>query len=164
MLFVLPTTPALHPSSYLTPQPYPYSNKNFYNICPNGPRFGVAPLPTSQQPFFRQPSAEELEEREYERALAVIYNYRLRHAEKEAVTRRQQQAEAARQRYLAQSGNELEQQRQQEELLAARRAETLRMQQARARLAAAERQIAVNEMLRRPKATQQVCCTCIPIG
>ncbi|KAF9777985.1 hypothetical protein BJ322DRAFT_1025354 [Thelephora terrestris] len=92
------------------------------------------------QDFFPSISAEELEEREYQRALEVVANYRRRQAEKEAAAaRRQELAEAARQRHTAAlaTGHE---QRRQAELDAARRAELTRSQQARARLVAAELQ------------------------
>ena len=112
--------------------------------------------PTPRQ-HFDQPSVEELEEREYQQALMVVSDYRHRQAEKGAATRRQQQAEAARRRYLASMAKELEQRRQQEELLAASRAEALRTQWALDRLAAAERQIAVDGFLRQPKGAQSVC-------
>jgi hypothetical protein len=113
---------------------------------------------TASQRFFSQPSAEELEEHEYQRALAVISNHHHRQAEKEAVTRRQQQAAAARQRHLASLAAELEQRRQQAELLASHHAKIVRTQRAQARLAAAECQFAVKEFLR------QVCriCTHLP--
>ena len=152
MLFVLPATSVLLPASYLAPQRHKYPNRAFYN---NAPQPGPSAYPAPRKHF--QPSAEELEEREYQQALTVIYNYRHRQAEKEAATRRQQQAEAARRRYLASMANELEQRRQQEELFAAGRAEALRTQWARDRLATAERRIAVDGFLRQLTGPQSVC-------
>ena len=49
-----------------------------------------------QQRFFRQPSAGELEGREYQQALTAIFNHRPHQAEEEAAIRQRQQAEAAR--------------------------------------------------------------------
>ena len=138
MLFVLPTTSAIRPTSYHTPQPYQsHPNLGYYRYSEE-PQFAVPSYPASRSPFFYQPSAEELEEVEYRRALEVVANHRRRQAAEEAAIRRQQHAEAARRQYFAMLAAELEQQRQ-EELLAARRAETIRSQ-VRARLVAAERQ------------------------
>ena len=106
--------------------------------------------------FLRQPSAEELEEREYRQALEVIANHRRRQAEEQAAIRRQQLAEAARQRYFAALAAKLEQRRQ-EELLAARRAELIRARQVRERLVAAERQHAINAFLRQLDGPRPVC-------
>ena len=83
---------------------------------------------------------ERLGEHGYRRALEVISSYHHRQAEKEAATRRQQQAEAARWQHLASLVKELEQQRQQGELPTADRAESLRTEWARGDLATAERQ------------------------
>jgi hypothetical protein len=161
MLFVLPVTPALHSTSYLAPQPYEYPDQGYYHLHPNVPRFAASLYPASQRRFFSQPSAEELEEREYQQALAIISNHRRRQAEKEAAIRRQQQAEAARQRYLVSLAAELEQQQQHTELLASRRVEVIRAQQARACLAAAERQLAVKEFFRQVKGVPSVRHVCI---
>ena len=127
------------------------------------PRFAVPPYPASQQRFFHQHPAEQPEEREYERALAVISNYHRHQAENEATARRHRYAEAARQRYLA-VAIELEQRRQRAELVASHRAEILRTHQARARLAAAEYQIAVNQFLGRSRGNQPVRCSYIVAG
>ena len=163
MLFVLPATPAIRPTSYPAPQPYGYYPSPDYYSYDDAPRF-TAPSYPSHRSSFWHPSAEELEEREYRQALEVVANHRRRQAEKQAAIRRQQLAEAARQRYFAALAAEVEQQRH-EELLAARRAEFIRSQQARARLAAAERQHAVDTFLRQLKGPQPVCnaccrCTC----
>jgi hypothetical protein len=155
MSSVPPVASPPHSTSYLALQTHEYPNQGYY--YPH-PRFVISPYTASQQRFFSQPSAEELEEHEYQRALAVISNHHRRQAEKEAVTRRQQQAAAARQRHLASLAAELEQRRQQAELLASHHAKIVRTQQAQARLAAAEHQFAVKEFLR------QVCriCTHLP--
>ena len=157
MYFVLPATSTPHPTSHLAPPSYEYPNQGYYHLHPNVPRLAVPPYPASQQRFFRQPSAEELQESEYRHALTVITNYHRRQIEKEAATHRQEQAEAARQRHLASLRAEFEQRRRQEELLASHSAEVIRTQRARARLAAAERQLAVNEFLGRFKGAQPVC-------
>ena len=155
MLFVLPTTSTIRPASYLAPQSYEYYPSQGYYRHHDAPRF-AAPSYPSQLDFFRQPSAEELQEREYRRALEVISNHRRRQAEKEAAIHRHQLAEAARQRYFAALAAELEQQRR-EELIAARRAEFIRSQQARARLVAGERQHALGAFLRQLNGAQPVC-------
>ena len=161
----IPTPPnmsfVLHSTFHLPTQPYEYPGQGYYHLHPNVPRFSVPPYPASQQRFFRQPSAELEELREYRRALAVISNCRLRQVEKDAAIRQRQQAEADRQRYLTSLATELEHQRRQEELFASHRAEIIRTQQARARLAAAERQLAVNGFLGRVKGTQPVRCICM---
>ena len=144
MLFVLPATSATRPVSYHTPQSYEYHPSHGYYPYRDAPRFAAPPRPLLD--FFHQPSVEELEEHEYQRALEVIANHRRRQIEKEATIRRQQLAEAARQRYFTALAAELEQQRQ-EELLAARRSEFIRSQQARARLIATERQHALDAFL-----------------
>ena len=118
-------------------------------------RFAL-PAYASDLDFLRQTSAEELEEREYQRAIEVIVNHRRRQAEKEAAIRRHQLAEATRRRYFAALAAELEQ-REQEELLAVRRAEYIRSQRARARLLAAERQQTLDAFLRQLKGPQPVC-------
>ena len=146
MLFVLPATSAVRPASYLAPQSYDYYPSQGYYPYRHAPRLAVPSYP-SQRDFFRHPSAEELEEHEYRRALEVVANHRRRQAEQEAVIHRQQLAEATRQRYFAALAAELEQQRQ-EELLAAHRAQLIRSQQARAHLVAAERQHALDAFLR----------------
>ena len=156
MLLVIPPTSATHPTSYLSPQPHGYYPRSgcrpHYDTHP----FAV-PSYQSNLDLFRQPSAEEIEEREYQRALEVIVNHRRRQVEKEAAIRRHQLAEAARRQYFTALAAELEQQHQ-EELLAARRAEFIRSQQARARLVAAERQQALNAFLLQSKGAQPVCC------
>ena len=157
MPFVLPATSTLHLTSYLAPQTYEYLDQDYHHTHPNGPRFAY---PASQQHSSSQTSTEELGEHEYQRALAVISNYNRHRAEKEANIRRQQQAEVARQRHLASVSTQLEEQRQQAELLASHRAEVIRTQQARARLAAAERQLAVKEFLCRSKDARPVCRVC----
>lgn len=157
MFLVLPATSAIRPTSYLGPQSYEYFPDQGYYPYHGTPRFAVSPYP-SQLEFFRQPSAEELEEREYRQALEVIANHRRRQAEKEAAIRRQQLTQAARQRYLAWAA-ELEQRRQ-EELLAARRAEFIHSQRARARLIASGRQHALDAFLRQPEGAQPVCHVC----
>ena len=164
MLFVLPPTPVLHSSSYFAAQPYDYPNQGYYHLHPNVPRFAASVYPASQRRFFAQPSAEELEEREYQQALAIISNHRRRRAEKEAAIRRQRQVEVARQRYLVSLAAELEQRRQHAELLASRRVEVIRAQQARARLAAAERQLAVKEFFREVEGVPSVrrMCNLLP--
>jgi len=155
MLFVIPTTSAVRPASYLAPQPYEYYPSRGYYHHHDTPQFAVPSYP-SQLDFFRQPSVEDLEEREYHRALEVVASHRRRQAEKEAAIHRQQLTEATRQRYFAALAAELEQQRR-EELIAARRAEYIRSQQAGARLVAAERQQAVDAFLRQLKGAQPVC-------
>ena len=161
MSFVPPVASPLHSTSYLALQTHEYPNQGYY--YPH-PRFVVSPYTASQQRFSSQPSAEELEEREYQRALAVISNHHRRQAEKEAATRREQQAAAARQRHLASLAAELEKRRQQAELLASQHAKIVRTQQAQARLAAAERQFAVNDFLRQLKGARSVrhICTHLP--
>jgi len=162
MFFVLPGTPTLHPTP-LAPRSYKSQNQGYYQLHPNVPRFAVPPYPTSQQRFFHQPSAEQLEEREYHRAIAVISNYHRRQAEREATARRHRQAEAAHQRDLV-FAIELEQRRRREELVTSHRAEIIRTRQARTRLAAAERRIAVDEFLGRLRGGQPVRCSCIFAG
>ena len=152
MLLVLPTTSTTRPASYLVRQPYDYYPSHHYH---NAPQFSVPSYPAPQLDFFHQPSAAEIEEYEYRQALEVVANHRGRQAEKEAVIRRQQLAEAARQRYLSALAAELEQRRR-EELLAARRTEFIRSQQARARLVAAGRRHALNALLRQPEGVQPV--------
>jgi len=157
MLFVLPPTSAIRPASYLSPQPYEYLPSQDYYPYHAPPRFAAPPYP-SRLDFF-QPSAEELEEHEYRQALEVVANHRRRQAEKEAAIRRQQLAQAARQQYFAALAAEVEQRRQ-EELLAARRAELIRSQRARARLIAAGRQHALGAFLRKLEGAQPVCHVC----
>jgi len=113
----------------------------------------------SQQRFFHHPSAEE--EREYQRALARISNYRRRQSQNQAVARWHRQAERAHQRDLA-LVIELEQRRQQAGLVASDRAEIIRTREARGGLAATEHQIAVKEFLGLLGCGQPVCCSCIP--
>ena len=127
MLFVLPTASATRPASYLTPQPYEYPISQGYYHYPDAPRFAAPSYLTPQLHFLREPSPEELEEREYQRALDVAANHRRRQAE--AVIHRQQQFEVVRQWYLSSLAAELEHQRQ-EEILVARRAEFARSQRA----------------------------------
>jgi len=157
MLFVLPATSAIRPVSYPTPQSHEYHPTHGRYPYRGTTRFVVPsyPAPAPQLDFFPQPSAEELEEREYQRALEVVVNHRRRQAEKEAAIRRQQQTEAARQRYFAALAAELEQRRQ-EEVLAARRAEFVRSQQSRARLVTAERQRSLDAFLRELKRAHPV--------
>ena len=158
MLFVLPATSAIRPASYLVPQSYEYlPSQDYYPY--HAPLRFAAPSYPSQLDFFRKPSAEELEEHEYRRALEVVANHRRRQAEKEAAIRRQQLARAARQQYFAALTAELEQRRQ-EELLAARRAELIRSRRARAGLIAAGRQHALDAFLRQLKGAQPVCHVC----
>jgi len=158
MLFVLPATSTIRPASCLAPQSYEYlPSQGYYPYHP--PSRFAAPSYPSQLDFFRQPSAEELEEHEYRRALEVVANHRRRQAEKEAAIRRQQLAQAARQQYFAALTAEVEQRRQ-EGLLAARRAEFIRSQRARARLIAAGRQHALDGFLRQLKGPQPVCHIC----
>ena len=159
MLFVYPASTPHHTIRSI-PHSYDYSDQGYYQLHPNVPQFATPLYPASQQRFFHQPTAEELEEREYQQALSVISNYRRRQAEKEAAICRQRQAAAARQRYIDSLTAELEQQRQQAELLASHRAKIIRTQQARARLAAAERQFAANEYLGQLKGAQPVCSFC----
>jgi len=162
MFLVLPATSAVRPTSYLGPQSYEYLPDQGYYPYHGTPRFAVSSHP-SQPEFFRQPSAEELEEREYRQALEVIANHRHRQAEKQAAIRRQQLAQAARQQYFAWAA-ELEQRRQ-EEFLAARRAEFIHSQRARARLVAAGRQHALDAFLRQPEGAQPVRHVCgIPVA
>ena len=151
MLFVLPAASTTRPTSYLAPQPYEHPFSQGYYPYSDAPRFVVPSYSTPQPHFLREPSPEELEEREYQRALEVVANHRRRQAE--VAIHRQQQA---RQRYLSALAAELEQQRQ-EEILAARRAEFARSQRARARLVAAERQDALDEFLRQLEETRPVC-------
>ena len=155
MLFVLPATSAVRPISYLAPQSYDYYPSQGSYPYRDAPRFAVPSYPP-QRDFFRHPSAEELEEREYRRALEVVANHRRRQAEQEAAIHRQQLAEATHQRYFAALAAELEQQRQ-EELLSARRAQLIRSQQAQAHLVAAERQHALDAFLRQLEGAQPVC-------
>ena len=155
-MLVLPATSVLLPASYPAPQRHEYPNRAFYNPHLNVSQPGPSTYPAPRQRFFGQATAEELEEREYQQALAVISNYRHQQAEREVAMRRRQ-AEAARRRYLASMTKDLEQRRQQEELLATSRAEALRTQWARDRLATAERQIAVDRFLRQLKGPQLVC-------
>ena len=157
-MFVLPATSVVRPTSYFTPQSYEYYPSHSHYSYHGAPRL-AAPSYLSQLDFFRRPSVEEFEEREYRRALEVITIHRHRQAEKEAVIRRQQLAEAARRRHSAALAAELEQHRQ-EQLLAARRSEFIRSQQARARLIAAERQHALSAFLKQLKGAQQVCYVC----
>jgi len=93
----------------------------------------------------------------------VVSNYHRRQAEKEATARRHRQAEAARQRDIV-LAIELEQRRRRAELVASHHAEIIRTRRARDRLAAAERQIAVNEFLGRLRGGQPVRCICIFAG
>ena len=163
MFFVLPGTPTLRPTSCRAPQSYECQNQGYYQLHPSVSRFAVPPYPASQQRFFHQPSAEQLEEREYQRALAVISNYHRRQTEKKAAAYRHRQAEDSCQRDLA-LAIELEKRRQRAELIASHRAKILRTRRARERLAAAERQIAVNEFLGRLRGGQPVCCSCVLVG
>ena len=151
MHFALSDTPALRPSSYFAPRSYEHPNQGYFQLHPNVPRFVVPPYPASQQRFFHRPSEEEIEEREYRRAVAVISNYRHRQAEKEAAIRRQRQAEVA---HFDSLVVELERRRRQAEFLSSHQAEIIRTQQALDRPAAAERQIAMNEFLGRVKGAQ----------
>lgn len=146
MLLVLPTTSAIHPTS---PQLFGYYPGRSYRPQYDAHRFTVPSCPSNLD-FFRQPSLAELEEREYQRALEVVVNHRRRQAEEEATIRRRQLAEAARRQYMVALAAELEQ-RQEEELHAARRAEFISSQQARAR------QHALDSFLRQLKGPQQVC-------
>jgi len=158
MLFVLPETSTIRPASYLAPQSYEYLPSQGYYPYHSPPRFAGPSYP-SQLDFFRQPSAEELEEHEYRRALEVVANHRRRQAEKEAAIRRQQLAQAARRQYSAALAAEVEQRRQ-DHLLAARRAELIRSQRARAHLIAAVRQDALDALLRQHEGAQPVCHVC----
>lgn len=155
MLLVLPATSTIRPTSHLIPQPYDYHPSQGYRHHHDAPRFVVPSYPAPELDFFHRPSTEELEEREYRRALGVVANHHCRQAEEGAAIRRQQLAEAARQQYFAALAAELEQQRQ-EELLAARRAEFIRLRQARAHLVASERVNALNAVLQRVKGAQPV--------
>ena len=155
MLFVLPATSAIRPTLNLGPQSYDYYPSQGYYPYRDAPQFAVPSYP-SQRDFFRHPSAEELEEREYRRALEVVATHRRRQAEQEAIIHQQQLAEATHQRYFAALVAELEQQRQ-EELLSAHRAQLIRPQQARAHLGAAERQHALDAFLRQLEGVQPVC-------
>ena len=155
MLLIIPATSPILPASYLPSQPYEHYFNHNYHSHHHAPRFAVPSYP-SRVDFLRQPSAEELEEREYRQALEIIANHRRRQAEEQAAIRRQQLAETARQRYFAALAAELEQRRQ-EELLAARRSELIRAQRARERLVAAERQHAIDAFLRQLNAPQLVC-------
>lgn len=167
MSSAIPETSTLRPTLYSAPQSYEYLPSQGYYTFHEAPRLvvefspshhesfpfhqesspfhqGFSPFYQGSSPFYQDffpsISAEELEEREYQRALEVVANYRRRQAEKEAAAaRRQELAEAARQRHTAAlaTGHE---QRRQAGLDAARRAELTRSQQARARLVAAERQ------------------------
>ena len=160
MLFVLPTTSATRPASYLTPHSYEYHPGDGYYPYHDASHFAVHSSP-SQLDLFRQHShsVEELEELEYQRAVEVVLNHRRRQAEKQAAIRRQQLAEAARQRYFTALAAEVEQQRQ-EQLLAARRSEFIRSQQARARLIAVERQHALDAFSRQLQGARRVCYIC----
>ena len=158
MLLVLPTTSNIRRASYLTPHPYEYHPGQYYHPHYDVPR-SVVPSYSSHFDLPYQPSAEELEEYEYRQALEVVANHRRRQAVKETAARRQQLACAYRQRYLAALEAELERDRR-EELFVARRAELIRSQQARARLAAAERQHAFNTYLGQLKGPQPVCSLC----
>jgi len=153
MLLFLPATSAIRPTSYLIPEPYDYRPSQGYYHHHDAPRFVVPSYPAPELDFFHQHSAEELEEREYRRALEVVANHRRYQAEKEVAIRRQQLAEAGRERYFAALTGELER-RQQEELLSARRVESIRSQQARARLIVAGRQHALNAFLQQLKGAQ----------
>ena len=155
MLFALPAISTIRPASYITPQPYEYHPTYGYYHHRDASRFAVPSSP-SQLDFFRQPSVEELEEHEYQRALEVVASHRRRQAEKQNAIRRQQLAEATRQRYFTALAAEVEQQRQ-EQLLAARRSELIRSQQARARLIAAERQYALDAFSRQLNGARPVC-------
>jgi len=154
MLLVFPATSAIRPTSHLVPQPYDYRPSKGSRHYHNAPRFAVPSYSIPELDFFHQPSAEELEEHEYRRALEVVANHRRRQAERDAAIRRQQLAEAARRRYFAALAAEIEQRRR-EELLAARRAEFIRSQQAR--LVVAERQHTLNAFLRQLEGAQPVC-------
>ena len=154
MLFILPATPAIRPGSYLVPQPYEYSFSQSYQHNRDPGRFSTPPHPASKPHFFRRHSHEELEESEYRRALEIVANRRRRQAEQEAAIHRRHRVEVARQRYFAALTAELEQRRQ-EEVFAVRRAESIRSQQARARLVAAQRQHALGAFLQL-KETQPV--------
>ncbi|KAF9649920.1 hypothetical protein BDM02DRAFT_3185869 [Thelephora ganbajun] len=154
MLLVFPATSAVPPTSDLAPQSYDYYPRQGYYPYHDASRFAV-PFYPSQLDFFHKPSAEELEEHEYRRALDVVTNHRRRQAEKEAAIRRQQLAEAARHQYFAALAAKLEQRRQ-EELIAAHRAEFIHSQRVRARLVAAERQHLLNPFLRQLKGPQPV--------
>ena len=158
-MFVFPATSTIRPASYLAPQQYEYYPSQGYYPYRDGPRFAAPSYRDPRLRFFHQPPGEELEESEYQRALQVVASHRRRQAEQEAVIRRQRQAEAARQQYFAALAAELEQRRR-EELLAARRAEFIRSQQVRARLAAAERRLALDAFLRQLKGHQPVCHVC----
>ena len=163
MLLVIPATSAIRPTSYLASQPYEpqsydyYPSQGFYPLH-DTPRFSAHSYPSypSHRDFFARPSAEELEEREYRQALEVVVNHRRRQAEKEVAIHRQQLAEAARQRYSDALAAELEQRRE-AHLLAARCAGSIRSQQARARLAAAERQHALSGFQQQLRGHQPVC-------
>jgi len=155
MLLVFLATSAIRPTSHLVPQPYDYNPSQGYHHYHNAPRFAVPSYSVPEVDFFHQPSAEELDEHEYRRALEVVVNHRRRQAEREAAFRRQQLAETARRRYFTTLAAGLKQ-RQQEELLAAHRAESIRSQQARARLVVAERQHALNAVLRQLEGAQLV--------
>ena len=160
MLFVLPATSAVRPTSYHAPQPYEYYPDQGYYHYRDAPRFAVPSYPAPQPHFFRRPSAEEIEESEYRRALEVVADHHRRRAEQEAAVRQQQQVEATRRRYFAALAAELEQRRQ-EESLAVRRAEFIRSQQTRARLIAAERRHALDAYLRQLEGPQPVCHVCV---
>lgn len=156
MLFVLPTASAINPASYLSPQQYGHYPSRSQHLYGDMHR-SILPSYPSNLGLLRQLSAEELEEREYRRALDVVINHRRRQAEKQAMIRRQQQvAEAARRQYYAALAAEIEQ-RQQEELLAARRAELIRLRRVLAYLLAAERQHALNAFSRQSEGPQPVC-------
>ena len=154
MFRVYPTASPIYPTSYSSPQLHGCRPIHHDYLDYDAHRFNSQSYPSNLD-FFLQPSAEELEEREYQQALEVVVNHRRRQAEKEAVIRRQQLAEAARRQYFAVLAAELER-RQQQELLAARRAEFVRSQQARARLLAVERQHALNAFLQQSKGLQPV--------
>ena len=169
MLLVIPATSAIRPTSYLASQPYEpqsydyYPSQGFYPLH-DTPRFSAHSYPSypSHRDFFARPSAEELEEREYRQALEVVVNHRRRQAEKEVAIHRQQLAEAARQRYSDALAAELEQRRE-AHLLAARCAGSIRSQQARARLAAAERQHTRSGFQQQQRGPQPVCDICVGV-
>ena len=64
MFLVLPETLVTRPASYFTPQSYEYFPSQGYYPHHGAPQFAVPSSP-SQVDFFRRPSAEELEERDY---------------------------------------------------------------------------------------------------
>ena len=169
MLLVIPAASAIRPTSYFGSQPYEsqpydyYPSQGFYPLH-GAPRFSAHSYPSypSHQDLFARPSAEELEEREYQRALEIVVNHRRRQAEKEVAIRRYQLAEAARQRYSAALAAELEQRRE-AQLLAARCAGSIRSRQARARLAAAECQHTRSGFQQQQRRPQPVCYICVGV-